>query len=193
VKGTLHVTGDTDADALVNSDPWALLLAMLLDQQIPISWAFMGPHRLADRLTEAGLAFTVSALAEMDPHHRVDMFCQKPALHRHPAVMARRAGALAEHVCDVHNGDAAVWVRARSKTLWTRLNAMPGYGEEKSMILMAVLAKRFGVQPKGWEGFAGPFADDQPRSVADMDSKDGIAAVKAWKKRQKELGKTKQE
>lgn len=193
MNGTLVVTGDEAADALVNSDPWALVLAMLLDQQIPISWAFMGPRRLADRLADAGLDFSVTSVAEMSEEDLVEMFCVKPALHRHPAVMARRAGALATYICDTHDGDADVWQRARAKTLWGRLNAMPGYGEEKSMILMAVLAKRFGVAPKGWEDFAGPFADDQPRSVADMDSAEGIAAVKAWKKRQKELGKTKQE
>lgn len=191
MKGSLRATGTEEADALVNSDAAALLLAMLLDQQIPIGWAFMGPVRLQERIGP----FDAGMLAAMDPDDLVAAFVTKPALHRYPAVMARRTQELAQHIVDHHNGDTEkIWRRSRSaEKLFERISSLPGFGEEKSRIFMAVLAKRFGVAPSGWEVFAGAFADDQPRSVADMTGPDGIDRVKAWKKAQKAAGLTKQD
>lgn len=191
MQGTLGVTGNDDADNLINTDPLALLIGMLLDQQIPISWAFMGPARLHERLGKLDAA----AIAAMDPDGLVQVFVAKPALHRYPAAMARRAQELCVHIADEYEGDAEkVWKGSRSAArLAERISALPGYGPEKSMILMAILAKRFGVTPKGWEEVAGPFADDQPRSVADMDGPDSVIRVKAWKKAQKDAGKSKQD
>jgi len=131
----------------------------------------------------------------MDPDDLVAAFVTKPALHRYPAVMARRTQELAQHIVDHHGGDTGkIWHRSRSaERLFDRIRSLPGFGDEKARIFLAVLAKRFGVTPLGWEAFAGPFADDQPRSVADMTGPDGINRVKAWKKAQKAAGLTKQD
>lgn len=190
--GTLAVTGDEAADALVNTEPLALLLAMLLDQQIPMEWAFKSPARLAERL---GGKLDAAAIAAMDPAELEAVFCTKPALHRFPAAMARRAHELCRHVTDHYDGDAgALWASVASgEELYDRVRALPGYGDEKSMILLAILAKRFTVRPAGWVGYAGPFADDTPRSVADIDGPEALARVRAWKKEQKVAGRSKQD
>ena len=190
--GTLAVTGDEAADALVNNEPLALLLAMLLDQQIPMEWAFKSPSRLAERL---GGELDSAAIATMDPADLEAVFCTKPALHRFPSAMARRAHELCRHVADGYDGDAgAVWASAGSgQELYDRVRALPGYGDEKSMIFLAILAKRFTIRPDGWERHAGPFADDTPRSVADIDGPEALARVRAWKKEQKAAGKSKQD
>ena len=190
--GTLAVTGDDTADALVNNNPLALLLAMLLDQQIPMEWAFKSPLRLAERL---GDGFDAGAIAAMDPGDLEAVFCTKPALHRFPAAMARRAHELCRHVAESYGGDAGeVWGSAVSgQELYDRVRALPGYGAEKSMILLAILAKRFAVRPEGWERLAGPFADGTPRSVADIDGPESLAQVRAWKKEQKAAGRSKQD
>ena len=219
--GTLAVTGDEAADALVNNEPLALLLAMMLDQQIPMEWAFKSPSRLAERL---GGELDAAAIAAMDPTDLEAAFCTKPALHRFPAAMARRAHELCRHVTEQYDGDAgAVWTSAGSgQELYDRVRALPGYGHEKSMIFLAILAKRFGARPDGWEGVPGesprspagghgsakrnppaarsptagtwpPFADDAPRSVADIDGPEALARVRAWKKEQKAAGKSKQD
>ena len=190
--GTLAVTGDGAADALVNNEPLALLLAMLLDQQIPMEWAFKSPSRLAERL---GGQLDASAIAAMDPADLEAAFCTKPALHRFPAAMARRAHDLCRHLVEHYDGDAGdVWASAASgRDLFDRVRALPGYGDEKSMIFLAILAKRFGVRPGGWEQVAGPFADATPRSVADIDGPEALARVRAWKKEQKAAGRSKQD
>ena len=170
MKGSLAIAGDADADRLLNTDPLALLLGMLLDQQIPMEWAFMGPYRLTDRLDAPLDAATIAA---MDPDEFAELVRAKPALHRFPGSMATRMQALCQHLVDEYDGDAgAVWrgVR-RGDVLLERLVALPGYGEEKARIFIAILAKRFGKTPAGWEDAAGPFADDTPRSVADIDSR----------------------
>lgn len=190
--GTLAVTGDEAADALVNTEPLALLLAMLLDQQIPMEWAFKSPVRLAERL---GGELDAAAVADMDPADLEAAFSAKPALHRFPAAMARRAHALCRHVAENYDGDAgAVWGTAGTgRELYDRVRALPGYGDEKSMIFLAILAKRFAVRPDGWGDCAGPFADDTPRSVADIDGPEALARVRAWKKEQKAAGRSKQD
>ena len=190
--GTLAVTGDPEADRLLLEDSFALLLAMMLDQQIPMEWAFKGPARLAERL---GDDFSAIAIAAMDPDELEAAFKQKPALHRFPASMARRCGELSRHVVEQYDGEAgAIWTDVRSgKELFDRLRALPGYGDEKAKIFVAILAKRFGVAPLGWEACAGPFADRHPRSVADIDGPDALAEVRAWKKQQKAAGKSKQD
>ena len=191
-SGTLAVTGDEAADSLVNTDPLALLLAMLLDQQIPMEWAFKSPYRLAERL---GDRFDAAAIAAMDPADLEAAFCTKPALHRFPAAMARRAHEMCRHLTERYDGDAAeVWSSAGSgQELYDRVRALPGYGHEKTMIFLAILAKRFGARPDGWERVAGPFADDTPRSVADIDGPEALARVRAWKKEQKAAGRSKQD
>lgn len=189
-KVSFPVTGDAEADGLLVSDPLALVIGMLLDQQVPIEWAFRAPSTLATRL---GPRFTAAAVAAMDPEELVAVFCEKPALHRYPAVMARRAHALCVHIVDHHNGDPArIWKGVRTgAALFERVQALPGFGKEKAQIFVALLAKRFAKRPPGWEEVAGPFADDQPRSVADISSREAFAEVRAWKQAQKAAGKTK--
>ena len=190
-RGTLAVTGDPDADSLLNTDPLALVVGMLLDQQVPMEWAFRGPATISGRL--GGLEAT--AIAAMDPVDFEAVCRTKPAIHRFPKSMARRIQDLCQHVVDHYDGDTArIWRGVRSgATLYDRLVALPGFGPEKAMIFTAVLAKRMGCAPSGWENYAGPFADSQPRSVADIDGPDSLAAVRAWKKAQKAAGKTKQD
>ena len=188
--GTLWITGEPEVDDLVNTDPLALLIGMLLDQQIAIELAFRGPSRLRARL---GGELDAATIADWDPDAFVAICAEKPALHRFPKSMAGRIQELCRHVADVHDGDASrIWKRRRSaEAVATNLAAVPGYGDEKVKILLAVLGKRFGVQPPGWEAAAAPFSDGQPRSVADMGSPEGRLAVREWKKAQKAAGKAK--
>ncbi len=192
MQGTLAVTGDPKADELLNTDPLALLIGMLLDQQVPMEWAFKGPALLKQRL---GGRLDADEIAAMDSEELVAVFVQKPALHRFPASMARRAHELCVTISKDYDGDAEkVWADATTgDELLARLRALPGYGEEKSKIFVAILAKRMNVKPKGWEQVAGPFADPTPRSVADIDSPASLAKVREWKKMMKAKGKTKQD
>ena len=191
MSGTLAVTGDADADALINSDPLALLIGMLLDQQVPMEWAFRGPATLLERLG----SLDAVAIAEMEPD-LLDIECRtKPAVHRYPSSMAKRIQALCQHIVDNYDGDASLlWGSATSGAdLKQRLVSLPGYGDEKAMIFTAILAKRMGVAPDGWQDAAGPFSDDTPRSVADIDGPEALTTVREWKKAQKAAGKSKQQ
>jgi uncharacterized HhH-GPD family protein len=164
---------------------------MLLDQQVPMSWAFRGPASLSARL--GGLdAGKIAAMSEDDV---VAAFRDKPALHRYPGSMGKRTHALCRVIADDYDGDAAnVWRGVTDpKDLLARLKVLPGYGDEKAKIFLAVLGKRFGVAPAGWEKVATPFGDASPRSVADVDSPEALLRVRAWKKEQKAKGKTKAE
>jgi uncharacterized HhH-GPD family protein len=188
---TLHITGDADADRLLNENPLALLLGMLLDQQVPMEWAFRGPATLRERIG----TLEAKAIVEAGPDALTAAFVEKPALHRFPGSMATRAYALCEYLVEHYGGEAdAVWRDAGSgKELYTRLRALPGYGDEKAKIFLAILAKRFDVRPEGWQEAAGAFGDDTPRSVADIDSPESLAKVREWKKAQKAKGKSKQQ
>jgi uncharacterized HhH-GPD family protein len=190
MNGTLAVTGDPAADGLLNTDPLALLIGMLLDQQVPMEWAFGAPYRLKERLDGTLDARTI---ADMDTDELIAVFKGPPALHRFPGSMAKRVQDLCHLIVDDYDGDAAaVWADVESgKELFGRLNALPGYGKEKARIFTAVLAKRMGVRPEGWEEMAGPFADPTPRSVADIDSAESLARVREWKKMMKAQGRTK--
>ena len=186
---TVPVTGDPAADALLVANPFALLLGMLLDQQVPMEWAFRGPYTLNGRL--GGLDPT--AIAAMAPEAVEEAFKAKPAVHRFPGSMAKRAHALAQAIVDEYGGDTAkVWTDASDGAdLYARLEALPGFGAEKSKIFIALLAKRLGVKPAGWEDAARPYSDTTPRSVADIDSPETLAQVRDWKRSQKAKGRTK--
>lgn len=188
--GTLAVTGDEAADELVNTNPLALLTALLLDQQITMEWAFMGPHRLQERL---GVDLAPAAVTALNPEDFAAAMATRPALHRFPAAMADRMLRLCHHLIDHYNGDAAaVWTGAATGTeLLDRIRDLPGYGNEKAKILVAVLGKRFGIRPDGWEAACAPFSDDQPRTVADIDGPEALNQVRAWKKAQKAKGRAK--
>ena len=186
------ITNDDDANRFLVENPLALVLGMLLDQQVPMEWAFRAPYTLSERLGER---FNAADIAAMDPEELVEVFCEKPALHRYPAAMARRAHAVCVHIVDHYKGDASkIWFRARSgEELYGRVSALPGFGEEKSKIFVALLAKRFGKKPQGWAEAIAPFGDDQPRSAADVSSKERFGEVRAWKKAQKAAKKSKAE
>lgn len=190
MKGTLAITGDEKADELINTNPLALLLGMMLDQQVPMEWAFAGPAKLADRLDGPLDAATI---ADLGPERVEELFRQKPAMHRFPGSMGKRAFALCQALVDDYGGDAAaVWHDAADGAdLLRRLQALPGFGKEKSQIFVAILAKRMGVAPDGWQEAAGPFGDDTPRSVADISSREAFAQVRQWKQARKAEGKSK--
>jgi uncharacterized HhH-GPD family protein len=186
----MPVTGDPDADRLLVTDPLALLIGMLLDQQVPMEWAFRGPATLRDRL---GGTLDASAIAAMGSEDVVAVFSAKPALHRFPAAMGARAHALCAHVVAEYGGDAgAIWRGVHDPAvLLARIRALPGFGEEKAKIFLAILGKRLKVAPAGWEELAAPFSDDTPRSVADIDSPAALGRVREWKRAQKAAGKSK--
>jgi uncharacterized HhH-GPD family protein len=189
-SATIPVTGDPAADQLLTEDPLALLIGMLLDQQVPMEWAFKGPHTLQERL---GGRLDAGAIAAMSPDELKDVFSAKPALHRFPGSMATRTHALCTMIVEEYGGDPErIWKDAKSgDELLARLEALPGFGEEKSKIFLALLGKRLGVAPTGWEQAAKPFSDKTKRSVADIDSPEALAQVRAWKKAQKAKGKSK--
>lgn len=189
--GALFITGDEAADALLNTDPLALLIGMLLDQQVPMEWAFKGPATLRARLGHLDPA----RIAAMDREALVAVFCAKPALHRYPAAMARRAHDLSGFVVERYDSDAeSLWRDAPSgEELLARLKELPGFADEKAKIFLALLAKRMGVAPPGWQQAAGPFADAQPRSVADIHDRATLLEVRSWKRAQKAAGKDKQD
>lgn len=187
-KPALPVTGNREADQLLVDDPLALLLGMLLDQQVPMEWAFGSPRVLRERL---GGTLDAARIAAMSLEELEAMFRGPPALHRYPASMAKRAQQLCQHLVDHYGGSAAaVWTGVESgRELFARLKAMPGFGGEKSKIFLALLAKRFGIAPAGWEEAALPFSDELKRSVADIDSAEALAEVRAFKQRKKLDGK----
>lgn len=191
MTGTLRITGDEEADRLLNTNGTALLIGMLLDQQVPMEWAFRGPATLAERLGH----LDASRIAAMDRDEFVDVCRSKPAIHRFPTSMGERIHMLCEHLEAEYGGDGSrVWDDdPDASNLFDRLSALPGYGEEKSQIFLALLAKRFGVHSPGWEDYAGPFADDTPRSAADVDGSDSLARVRDWKRAQRAAGKTKRD
>jgi uncharacterized HhH-GPD family protein len=186
---TMPVTGDPAVDDFLVADPLALVIGMLLDQQVPMEWAFRGPATLRDRLGRLDCA----AIAAMPPEDLEAVFKEKPALHRYPGSMAKRTHALCIHVMDEYGGDAgAIWKGVKDpQILFERIRALPGYGDEKAKIFLAILGKRLRVAPKGWEEFAAPFSDDNPRSVADIDSPENLQRVRAWKQAQKAAKKSK--
>lgn len=189
--GTLYITGRPDADRLLNTNGTAALIGMLLDQQVPMEWAFAGPATLKARLGH----LDARKIAAMDVEDFVAVCCEKPAIHRFPAAMGRRIHELCRTLTDQYRGKAEnVWKAADTgDELYRRLRALPGFGEEKSQIFLAVLAKRFGVRPDGWEVAAGKFGEATPRSVADIHSPESLATVRAWKKAQKAARKDKQD
>jgi uncharacterized HhH-GPD family protein len=190
MHGELPVTGNAEADALLSTDPLARLIGMLLDQQVPMEWAFSSPLKLKERL---GGALDAGAIAALPLEKLEAIFRGPPALHRYPASMAKRTQQLCQHLVDEYGGRAeAVWDGVSSgPVLFKRLTGLPGFGGEKAKIFLALLAKRFGIAPEGWEAPAAPFSDDTPRSVADVDSAETLERVRLFKQMKKAEGKAK--
>jgi uncharacterized HhH-GPD family protein len=190
MTGDVYITGDAEQDGLINRDGTALLIGMQLDQQVPMEWAFMGPHTLKQRLGH----LDATRIAMMDENAFVAVCCDKPAIHRFPAVMGRRIHAMCVVLADRYRGQPEqLWATARTGSeLYDRLRELPGYGEEKSQIFVALLAKRFGVRPRGWKTAAGVFADNEPRTIADCRDEASLAKVREWKRVQRQAKKDKQ-
>jgi uncharacterized HhH-GPD family protein len=176
----LQLTGDAAADALLSENGFALLVGMMLDQQIRMEIAFLGPHRLAGRL---GIELSPRALTETPPDAVEAAFREKPAIHRFPGAMAGRVQRLAEMIVDRHDGDAtAIWREAKDAAdLHTRLSELPGFGPDKASIFMALLGKQLQVRPRGWKEAAGEYALDGYRSIADVVDRDSLLLVRESK------------
>ena len=187
---TLRLAQDPDADALLASNPLALLMGMLLDQQFPLEWAFRGPWRLAQRMERSSL--DAAEIADWEPEAFVKLMAGPPALHRYPAAMAERVQALCRVVVHQYGGDAAaLWETAgTAKELLARLRALPGFGEQKARIFVALLGKQLGVRPEGWREVAGPYGEDgSRRSAADVTDPETLAEVRAFKQAAKRAAK----
>jgi len=189
----LRLALSDDADALLSRDPLALLIGMLLDQQFPMERAFASPYLLAQRLGRDSL--DAAEIAARDPDAFAKLMAGPPALHRYPAAMADRVQALALLVADQYDGDAsALWRTALTgRDLLTRLRALPGYGEQKAKIFVALLGKQLGIRPPGWREAAGPYGEEgSHRSIADVTDAASLAQVRAFKQAAKQAKKTSQ-
>ena len=178
-----------EANELLSRNALALLIAMLLDQQIPLERAFSAPADLVARL---GHEPTAEELASLDPDELTRIFSERPALHRFPKAMAARTQVMARIIVDEYDGDtAAVWTTATSGAeLLQRLSALPGFGTVKAQIFMALLGKQLGVRPDGWREAAGAFgAEGSFVSVADITDEDSLARVRAYKQSMKAAAK----
>jgi uncharacterized HhH-GPD family protein len=184
-----NITGDPRADALLDENAFALLTAMLLDQQFPMERAFAGPARLAERFGP----LEPSAVAAADADEFAALCARPPAVHRYPGSMATRIQALAAHIVDEYAGDtAALWRDVDTgAALLARVKALPGFGAQKAAIFVALLGKQLGVQPAGWQRAAGAYGDDGTfRSVADVVDAESLAKVRAFKQEQKAAART---
>ena len=179
----LHFTGDAEADELIAREPLALLIGFELDQQVPLQWAFSAPLELSRRL---GRPLDAQEIAGIDPGELEDLFARKPALHRYPAVMARRTQDLCAAITSEYGGDAErIWAEAESgDDLRRRLLELPGIGDMKVRSLLAILVKRFGVRPPGWEEIL-----PQHPTLGDVDSPEALErfqeAKRAYKAKRK--------
>ncbi|MEY4364716.1 MAG: hypothetical protein RLZZ305_60 [Actinomycetota bacterium] len=188
--GTLYITGNPASDRLLNSNGTALLIGMLLDQQVPMEWAFNGAFTLKTRLGH----LDPRRIAEMDPDEFLAVCTEKPAIHRFPKAMAGRIQGMCAIIAAKHgNRGENIWRGVTdADILFSRLRELPGFGEEKAQIFVALLGKRFGVRPDGWKKAAGVFSDSKPRTVADITDPATLLKVRAWKKMEKEAERDKQ-
>jgi len=188
---SLALAQDTEADKLLSEDPLALLIGMVLDQQIPLEWAFKGPLMLKDRL---GMSLDASHIAAMDPEELKAAFSTRPALHRFPGSMANRVQELCQAIVDDYAGEPAkVWKSARTgEQLYANVKGLPGFGEQKARIFVALLAKQFGVKPAGWEEKAGDYGvAGSYKSVADIVDTESLGKVREYKSAMKKAAKAK--
>ena len=188
----LRLTGEAEADTLLSSDPFALIVGMLLDQQMPMERAFAGPYKIAERLGTARLDPTI--IADFDPEQFSALCAKPPAVHRFPGAMAGRIQALARYVAAEYSGDAAaLWSTAETGSeLLRRLTALPGFGEQKARIFLALLGKQLGVRPQGWRDAAGSYGEEGVhRSVADVVDDSSLAQVRVYKQEIKRAAKAK--
>ena len=194
MNADLHITGDADADALLSTDPLALLLGMLLDQQVPMETAFAGPAKLRDRIG----TLDPKKIADFDADELEAVFRITPSIHRYPGSMAGRAQALAASVVETWGGDvSAIWTAPDDDgdapdgaEILTRLKALPGFGEQKAKIFLALLGKQYGLTADGWRESAGDYGlEGSYRSVADIVDPESLGKVREFKKAAKAAAK----
>ncbi|OZE27328.1 Fe-S cluster assembly protein HesB [Rhodococcus sp. 05-2255-1e] len=188
---TLNLVGDPEADALLAEDPFALLIGMLLDQQVPMESAFAGPKKLVDRLGD----LKVDTVADADPDDFAALCAQTPAVHRFPGSMAKRIQGLAAFLVENYDGKPQeIWTRddPDGAEVLKRLKALPGYGDQKARIFLALLGKQMGVTPDGWRKAAGVYGDEGARrSIADVVDEKSLLEVREFKKAAKAAAKNK--
>ncbi|MFF4491319.1 HhH-GPD-type base excision DNA repair protein [Streptomyces sp. NPDC001544] len=195
---TLHLAQDPEADELLGRSPLAALTGMLLDQQVPMEWAFKGPSTIARRMGADDL--DAHDIAARDPEAFAALLSEKPAVHRYPGSMAMgvpplersrewgRIQQLCQYLVEHYDGDAElVWKGVDDgRELLRRLQDLPGFGKQKAQIFLALLGKQLGVRPEGWREAAGPYGEPQSfRSVADITGPDSLAKVRAHKQEMK--------
>jgi uncharacterized HhH-GPD family protein len=186
---TIWMPVGPEANELLNRSPLALLIAMLLDQQVTLEKAFSGPQDLVRRL---GHEPTAVELADFDPDRLAAIFSERPALHRYPKAMAARVQELARLIVEQYDGDAArLWESADSgASLLRRVAALPGFGTQKAQIFVALLGKQLGVRPDGWREAAGRFGAEGTRfSVADITDEESLGEVRSYKQALKAAAK----
>ncbi|MQS13343.1 Fe-S cluster assembly protein HesB [Streptomyces kaniharaensis] len=187
---TVRLAQQPEADELLGRSALAALVGILLDQQVPMEWAFTGPLTIAQRLGRDDL--DAHEIATYNPEEFVALLSAKPAVHRYPAAMAKRVQQLCQFLVAQYDGDAtALWKDARTgKELLSRLNALPGFGKQKSQIFLALLGKQYGVRPEGWREAAGAYGDEgSHRSVADITGPESLDRVRAFKQEMKRAAK----
>ena len=185
----LQLVQDPAADALLESNPFALLVGMLLDQQYPMEAAFAGPKKIADRIG----GVDPREIADYDPEKFAALCSKTPAIHRFPGSMAKRVQTLAQIVVDQYGGEAsALWTAGDpdGAEVLRRLKALPGFGEQKAKIFLALLGKQYGVTPRGWRAAAGDYGvEGSYRSVADIVSPESLTKVREFKRAAKAAAK----
>ncbi|MFH8293427.1 HhH-GPD-type base excision DNA repair protein [Streptomyces sp. NPDC018059] len=188
---TLHIAQQPEADELLGRSPLAALVGMLLDQQVPMEWAFAGPYTIATRMNADDL--DAHEIADYDPDDFAALLSTKPAVHRYPGSMAKRIQQLCRYLVDHYEGDpTALWQDAATgEELLGRLNDLPGFGKQKAQIFLALLGKQLGVRPKGWREAAGDYGPAEAyRSVADITGPESLHRVRAHKQQLKAAAKS---
>lgn len=189
----LWLAQDPEADELLADNPLALLIGMVLDQQVPLETAFAGPKKIADRMG----GFDVAEIADYDPDKFAVLCSEKPAIHRFPGSMAKRIQTLAQIIVERYDGNAAaIWAAGDpdGKELLRRLKGLPGFGEQKAQIFLALLGKQYGVTPTGWRAAAGDFGKAGSHiSVADIVDDKSLGKVRSYKKQMKAAAKAAKE
>ncbi|MEP6559762.1 MAG: HhH-GPD-type base excision DNA repair protein [Nakamurella sp.] len=185
----MYLTGDSAADSLLASNPNALLIGMVLDQQVTMEKAFAGPAVIAERM---GGRLDVLAIAHSDPELFAAICAERPAVHRFPGAMAKRVQSTCQVLVESYDGSAEnIWADVASGAeLRDRIAALPGFGAQKAAIFTALLGKQYGVRPVGWEQAAGSYGEPGSfRSVADVVDPTSLAKVRASKKAAKAAAK----
>ena len=187
---SLVLAQNATADALLSTNPAALLTGMLLDQQFPMEAAFAGPQKIAERM---GGEFDIEAIAHADPEEFAALCSQTPAVHRYPGSMAKRIQALCAHLVEAYDGRAeGIWTDGDpdGKEVLRRLKALPGFGDQKARIFLALLGKQLGVDLDGWRDAAGAYGEEgSRRSIADVTDAKSLMEVREFKQEQKRAAK----